>query len=237
MVLSEKKLRFQLPDPEPHPAERILDVVVEMLESGGYDAVQLREVARRARIGLGTIYKLFPTRDDLIVTAIEHWMDMHTYAELAQPVPGETLYEGLMRVFRDVYEPWERSPRMLEAFHRARSGPGGERLQLQGANAIVPVMRAGAPAGRPGLRPRRRRSPHQRRPRPHRPLRRRRDRSSRRSCRPSSVPCSGSPPTTSPQRERRAAHGAPGDRRRPGVRGFEPNRRLRSGGPCPTERA
>ena len=44
MVLSEKKLRFQLPDPEPHPAERILDVVIEMLESGGYDAVQLREV-------------------------------------------------------------------------------------------------------------------------------------------------------------------------------------------------
>jgi TetR/AcrR family transcriptional regulator, cholesterol catabolism regulator len=149
MMLSDEKRRFQLPDPEPHPAERILDVVIEMLESGGYDAVQLREVARKARIGLGTIYKLFPTRDDLVVTAIEHWMDIHTYAELGQPVPGETLYDGLMRVFRDVFEPWERSPRMLKAFHRARSGPGGERLQLQGANAIVPVMRAVLEGGDP----------------------------------------------------------------------------------------
>ncbi len=149
MMLSEEKRRFHLPEPEPHPAVRILDVVIEMLESGGYDGVQLREVARRARIGLGTIYKLFPTRDDLIVTAIEHWMDINTYAELGRAVPGETLYDSLMRVFRDLYEPWERSPRMLEAFHRARSGPGGERLQLQGANAIVPVMRAVLERGDP----------------------------------------------------------------------------------------
>ena len=38
---------------------------------------------------------------------------------------------------------------MLEALHRARSGPGGERLQLQGANAIVPVMRAVLQRGDP----------------------------------------------------------------------------------------
>jgi TetR/AcrR family transcriptional regulator, cholesterol catabolism regulator len=149
MMLSDEKRRFQVPDPEPHPAERILDVVIEMLQSGGYDTVQLREVARSARIGLGTIYKLFPTRDDLIVTAIEHWMDTNTYVELGQPVPHETLYDGLMRVFRYVFEPWERSPRMLEAFNRARSGPGGERLQLQGANAIVPVMRTVLERGDP----------------------------------------------------------------------------------------
>ena len=32
---------------------RILDIVVELLETEGYDAVQLREVARRARTSLG----------------------------------------------------------------------------------------------------------------------------------------------------------------------------------------
>jgi AcrR family transcriptional regulator len=148
-MLSGEKPRFQVPEPQPHPAERILDVVVELLTSGGYEAVQLREVARQARIGLGTIYKLFPTRDDLIVTAIERWMETNTYAEVGQPVPGETLYDGLMRVFRHVFEPWERNPRLLESFHRARGGPGGERLKLQGANAIVPVMRAVLKGGDP----------------------------------------------------------------------------------------
>jgi|SRR5450756_329599 len=39
-------------------------------------------------------------------------------------------------------EPWERSPRMLEAYHRARTGPGGEHLELQGAAAIEPAARA-----------------------------------------------------------------------------------------------
>jgi AcrR family transcriptional regulator len=41
-------------DLEPKP-DRILDIVVELLETEGYDAVQLREVARRARTSLATI--------------------------------------------------------------------------------------------------------------------------------------------------------------------------------------
>lgn len=123
------------------PAQRVLDVVVDLIEESGYDAVQLREVARRARVGLGTIYKLFPNRHDLILTAIARWMDAHTYAVLSEAPSGETLYGGLMRVFRDVFGPWEDHPRMLEAYNRARNGPGGERLQLQAANAIVPLAR------------------------------------------------------------------------------------------------
>ena len=42
-----------------HPqADVIVGVVQELLESGGYDGVQLREVARRARVSLSTIYRL-----------------------------------------------------------------------------------------------------------------------------------------------------------------------------------
>ncbi|MGF7238701.1 MAG: TetR family transcriptional regulator [Frankia sp.] len=119
--------------------DAIVGVVVEILESDGYDAVQLREVARRAHVSLATIYKRFPTRDELIVTAVEHWMAANSYTGLAPPAADESLYDGLMRVFRYVFEPWERSPRMLEAFHRACTGPGRDRLELQGASAIFPV--------------------------------------------------------------------------------------------------
>lgn len=51
-------------------SDRLLDVVVDILETEGYDAVQLREVARRARTSLATIYKRYPTRDDLILGAL-----------------------------------------------------------------------------------------------------------------------------------------------------------------------
>jgi AcrR family transcriptional regulator len=89
-----------------------------------------------------TIYRLFASRDELIVTAIERWMSTHSYAELALPTEGESVYEGLMRGLRYVFEPWERNPRMLEAYHRARTGPGGRRLDQQGMRAIQPNVDA-----------------------------------------------------------------------------------------------
>ncbi|OOK83958.1 bacterial regulatory s, tetR family protein [Mycobacterium kansasii] len=115
-------------DPErPHDRslDPILEVVVDILETGGYDAVQLREVARRARTSLATIYKRYPTRDALILAALERWMDENRYAGLAtqQPGPDESIYDGLMRVFRTIFEPWERHPDMLRAYYRARSAP------------------------------------------------------------------------------------------------------------------
>ena len=127
---------------KPAPAEEIVAVVQGLLEAGGYEAVHLRDVARRASVSLATIYRFFPTRDLLIVTAIEQWMSAGSYADLAPPEPGESLYDGLMRGLRYVFEPWERSPRMLEAYHRARSGPGGQRLDAQGMAAIMPLARA-----------------------------------------------------------------------------------------------
>lgn len=121
---------------------RIIDVVRALLESDGYDAVQLREVARRARVSLSTIYKVFPTRDELIVSAIERWMEENIYVPMESPPPGETVYAGLMRVTRHVFEPWERHPIMLEAYHRARIGPGSERLDNHGLDAVLPIAAA-----------------------------------------------------------------------------------------------
>jgi TetR/AcrR family transcriptional regulator, cholesterol catabolism regulator len=119
--------------------KRIIEAVVELLRADGYDAVQLREVARRAHVSLATVYKLFPTRDVLIVAALEHWMAANAYPDLMPPAPDETLHDGLIRVLRHVLEPWERNPRMLEAFHRARSEPGGPRLDAQGFDVVLPV--------------------------------------------------------------------------------------------------
>jgi AcrR family transcriptional regulator len=117
-------------------ADEIIGVVVDILERDGYDAVQVRAVAKRARISLATIYKLFGTRDELITSAIERWMDAHVYVRVAPPDPTEDPYESMVRVVRTVFSPWEHQPLMLEAFHRASSRPGGERLFGQGLPII-----------------------------------------------------------------------------------------------------
>jgi len=77
-------------------ADAIIDVVVDLLESEGYEAVQVRTVARRARISLATLYELFGTRDQLIVAAVERWMEANAYAELTMPEPDEPPYETMV---------------------------------------------------------------------------------------------------------------------------------------------
>jgi TetR/AcrR family transcriptional regulator, cholesterol catabolism regulator len=113
--------------------DRILDIVVELLETEGYDAVQLREVARRARTSLATIYKRYGTRDELILAALDTWMEENRYAGLTEPHDAdESIYLGLMRVLRTIFEPWERHPAMLKAYFRARTAPGGQKLIRRG---------------------------------------------------------------------------------------------------------
>jgi AcrR family transcriptional regulator len=132
----------------------ILDIVVEMLDCEGYAAVQLREVARRARVSLATIYKRYPTRDELIVAALDGWMDTNRYARLPSLIddlPGDSMYVDLMHVMRTIFEPWERHPLMLRSYFQARSGPGGKHLIQRGVDAVVPLVKAVLAQADPGF--------------------------------------------------------------------------------------
>lgn len=120
-------------------AEKILDVVVATLETEGYDAVQLRRITREVQVSTTTVYKLFGTRDGLLLAAVERWMAGHVYSRISAARPDESLHDGLIRILNSVFDPWVRHPRMLDAYYRARTGPGGQRLDIQGFQAVVPV--------------------------------------------------------------------------------------------------
>ena len=42
--------------------ERILDAAMDLAADGGWDSVQMREVAERAEVALGTLYRYFPSK-------------------------------------------------------------------------------------------------------------------------------------------------------------------------------
>ncbi|BBX19116.1 TetR family transcriptional regulator [Mycolicibacterium duvalii] len=111
------------------------------METEGYEAVQLREVARRARSSLATIYKRYATRDDLIIAALEYWMQQHRYAGVTVRTreAGTTLHQGLMGLLRTIFEPWERHPHMLTAYFRVRSSPKGKQLFRFGLDIVAPA--------------------------------------------------------------------------------------------------
>ncbi|MGW5574817.1 TetR family transcriptional regulator [Nocardia thailandica] len=118
---------------------RIVAVVLDLLNSEGYEAVQLRTVAARAHVSLTRIYRHFPTRDELIIAALAQWMDENAYAAITPPAPDASVRDSITQVLRCVFEPWERNPKMLEAYHFARTGPGGQRLDEQGLGVVLPV--------------------------------------------------------------------------------------------------
>ena len=125
----------------------IVAAAIGILETDGYDAVTLREVARQARVSLGTIYKRFPTqrerdlrtRDALITAALERWIDVHIVVDVDPPSPDESVYDGLMRMLRALFEPWARQPRMLEAYHRVTGSPHGAALHASTFALVAPV--------------------------------------------------------------------------------------------------
>ena len=63
----------------------------------GADA-SLDQVARRAGVGIGTLYRHFPTRDDLLIATLQdslQSMAKHGRALLTHPSPGEALRRWL----------------------------------------------------------------------------------------------------------------------------------------------
>src|SRR5260370_40152778 len=45
--------------------ERVMRATIDLAREGGYNAVQMREVAKRSGVALGTVYTYFQSRDNL----------------------------------------------------------------------------------------------------------------------------------------------------------------------------
>lgn len=52
-------------------ARRIVEAVIELAEQGGFEAVRLRDVAAHAGVALGTLYRRFSSKEELLVAALE----------------------------------------------------------------------------------------------------------------------------------------------------------------------
>jgi len=80
--------------------ERILEAAREVFAAQGIDA-PMSAVARRAGVGVATLYRRFPTRDGLAAAAFAEQLDLCAAAfdeALADPDPGHGLYALLEKV-------------------------------------------------------------------------------------------------------------------------------------------
>ena len=99
--------------------KRILDVTLALASKGGYDAVQMRAVAERADVALGTLYRYFPSKIHLLVGALTMEMDQIQDKLDRKPIPGETPTERMLFVLSRVTRNMQRDPMLTEAMTRA----------------------------------------------------------------------------------------------------------------------
>jgi AcrR family transcriptional regulator len=97
--------------------ERILAAVLELAAEGGYDAVQVREVAARAHVALRTIYNYYDSRENLLYAALMEWR-LRVSNESVANVSGSTLEERLLSLLRHNFEVFAEAPKLFEVFSR-----------------------------------------------------------------------------------------------------------------------
>ena len=102
---------------------RVLDAAMVLATEGGYDAVQMRDVASRAQVALGTIYRYFASKDHLLAACqLETWRELERRLD-ARPLSGDTAADRVSELFRRLMRRVEREPLQAAALITASSSP------------------------------------------------------------------------------------------------------------------
>ena len=98
---------------------RMLDAAVSLASGGGFDAVQMRAVAEQADVALGTLYRYFPSKIHLLVSALGAQLEQARDSFDRHPVPGPTAPDRVMYVLERTTRTLQRDPHLTEALTRA----------------------------------------------------------------------------------------------------------------------
>lgn len=98
---------------------RILDTTISLASEGGYDAVQMRAVAEKSDVALGTLYRYFPSKVHLLVSALGREFARAEEALAQRQIPGETGADRVIDVLRRITRSLQGDEKLVEALTRA----------------------------------------------------------------------------------------------------------------------
>jgi AcrR family transcriptional regulator len=106
--------------------DRLVQAAMELAATGGYEAVQMREVAARAEVALGTLYRYFSSKDQLLVGVLASWARDLQRRLNARPPQEPDPADRVAEVFRRATRAMERAPQLTEAVITALSSLSAE---------------------------------------------------------------------------------------------------------------
>jgi len=99
--------------------KRILDATIKLASQGGFEAVQMRAVAEDADVALGTLYRYFPSKVHLLVSALQREFERSELALRDRPVEGDTTADRVIAVLKRTTRGMQSDPKVTEALTRA----------------------------------------------------------------------------------------------------------------------
>ncbi len=131
---------------------RILETAIELAEKGGFDNVRLRDVAKQAEVALGTLYKRFPSKESILIAALEQEAEKLERRASKKAIEGATPLDRVLKFFDAASGTLFRKPNLGRAVLRALTSGDVELTEQVAAfhqrmtNMIVAAFR-GSPAG------------------------------------------------------------------------------------------
>src|SRR5690349_538668 len=99
--------------------KRILDATYDLAKEGGFDAVQMRAVAEQADVALGTLYRYFPSKIHLLVSALDRQFEDAQERLQVRDIPGDTPGDRVLFVLKRLTRGMQGDPKLTEALTRA----------------------------------------------------------------------------------------------------------------------
>ena len=131
---------FEPPDPSlEERSRRIVETSIELAERGGFEAVRLRDVAAHAGVALGTLYRRFRSKEDLLVAALEQETRAVAQRVRQRPPKGADASERVVGFFVIATRGMLRRPNLSRAMLRATAA--GEPLLAQKVEVFHDLVR------------------------------------------------------------------------------------------------
>jgi TetR/AcrR family transcriptional regulator, cholesterol catabolism regulator len=111
--------------------KRCIDAAIALAAEGGYDAVQMRDVAARAEVALGTLYRHYASKDQLLLAAMAQQAATLRERLVQRPPRGDTPAARLSEVLQRASRALERQPQVTRAMVTAMSSLGEDTIAVK----------------------------------------------------------------------------------------------------------
>jgi TetR/AcrR family transcriptional regulator, cholesterol catabolism regulator len=121
--LVQERLSRRSSEAQAARTDRMIRAAIELAGEGGYEAVQMREVARIAGVALATLYRYYPSKNQLLLAAIRSEMGKLSDDVRTRPPRATTPERRGGEVFARAFQAMRNDPGFAHAALSVRQSP------------------------------------------------------------------------------------------------------------------